>query len=311
MTSMTPHRDPASVHDDGPSRDAWRPTAVAGTFYPADRDGLCDMVDRHLSIARGRAETCHPPTGDLLGLLVPHAGLSYSGRVAASAWSCLTPGEPVTVVLLGTNHTARWLVGIGAWESGAWGTPLGDVGVDAELAATILDLGEPFVIDRRAHLAEHSIEVQLPYLRRLVPEVRIVPLAVSMGTGAEARLAGRRLGERLDSWRRDGGRVLLAISSDAAHYPTEADSRRVTELLRPALEAIDPWALAVAEAGICRTGMPGLACGMCGIEPTVVGLAALQAMGAVHGWTLDTATSADEGGDRERTVGYLAGAFTS
>lgn len=287
-----------------------RPPAVAGTFYPADPAELAEMVDGHLAIAAARASSAGAPhVADPLGLLVPHAGLVYSGLVAAIAWRLVAGRAPLSVMLLGTNHGARWLTGVGAWDAGFWATPFGDVAVDEDLAGAVLDLGEPFVVDRSAHLGEHSIEVQLPYLARIAPGVRIVPLAVSAGTGAEARRAGERLGALLALRRERGEPVVLVASSDAAHYPSERHSIEVNEALRAPLEAVDPAALASVEAGVLMSGVRGLACGMCGIEPSVLGLAALRAMGATRGVLLAAATSADAFGDRDRTVGYLAAAF--
>ena len=251
-----------------------------------------------------------PSVAEPLGLLVPHAGLVYSGIVAAAAWRLVAGREPLTIVLLGTNHGAGWLTGIGAWEAGAWTTPLGNVAVDERLAAEVLALGEPFVVDRSAHLAEHSIEVQLPYLQRVAPTAHILPLAVSTGRDGEAREAGRRLGELVAGRRALGEPVIVVASSDAAHYPAEREARLANEALRAPLEAVDPAEVARIEAELVGAGIRGLACGMCGIEPTVVGLSALRAMGATRGVTLATATSADAGGDPSRTVGYLAVAFT-
>jgi AmmeMemoRadiSam system protein B len=240
---------------------------------------------------------------------VPHAGLVYSGIVAAAAWRHITPDPPPSIVLLGTNHRAAWLDGVGAWEAGAWSTPLGPIEVDEALAVEILGLGPPFAVDRAAHLGEHSIEVQLPFVRRLAPLARITPLAVSLGTGARAVEAGARLGELLAQRRRAGDLALLAIRSDAAHYPPAWLGEDVNARLAPAIEGVDPAGAAATEAAIVAEGGPGLVCGMCGIEPTVLGLAALRAMGVTRGRIVSAATSADVGAGRDRTVGYLGATF--
>jgi AmmeMemoRadiSam system protein B len=318
-----------------------RPPAVAGAFYPGDRGTLQRMVEGLLHEAARRAAQGEPrqagaparstevagsPRGIAeqrpLGVLVPHAGLVYSGLVAAAAWRLLEtpptggppvastePAGPMTVVILGTNHRAGWLDAIGAWDDGVWQTPLGDVEVDSECAAAILRLGRPFTIDRRAHLDEHSIEVQLPLLRTVVPDARIVPLAVALGTGAAAADAGVRLGARLAERRTAGDRLVLAISSDMAHYPPVGACEGITAALLPSILALDAPGLAAREASIRDVGLEGVGCGMCGIEPAVVGLAALRAMGATTAVALASATSADAGGPPDRTVGYLAVRF--
>jgi AmmeMemoRadiSam system protein B len=291
---------------------AGRRPAVAGTFYPADPGRLERLVAAQVEQAGGRPAGPTGP-GVPIGLLVPHAGLEYSGLVAAAGWRLLggpsADAEPGSVVLLGTNHRAGWLDGVAAWERGAWATPLGDVAVDAELAAEVVALGPPFLVDREAHAEEHSLEVQLPFLRTVAPLARIVPLAVSMGTGPDAIEAGRRLGRLLAARRDAGERIVLAISTDMAHYPAHDHALTVTSLLEPLIRALDPEALAAREAALRRQGIAGLACGMCGIEPTVVGLAALRTAGAQPGTTLASATSADAGGPPDRTVGYLSVRF--
>ena len=316
MTTMRWRRDV------GPATDAIRSPAVDGTFYPAGPDRLRDLVTALLDATDRQADaTSDSPAGEAAvprGLLVPHAGLVFSGLVAAAAWRMLDPGRrgdlasgslPTTIVLLGTNHGAAWLDGIGVWEAGAWRTPLGDVKVDDDLAAAIVGIGLPFEVERAAHLGEHSIEVQMPFVQMLVPGARIVPLAVSTGRGADAVAAGEALGGLLAARRAAGERSLLAISSDMAHYPAEGVCERATAALLPSIVDVDAVGLARSERAVVDLGTPRLVCGMCGIDPAVVGLAALRAMGADRGIRLAQATSARAGGPADRTVGYLAVAF--
>ena len=290
-----------------------RPPAVAGAFYPADPGELDALVDALLAEAAEwpsqAGESTSPPAGPVAGVLVPHAGLVYSGVVAAVGWLAAAQAAPTTVVLLGTNHGAAWLDGIGAWDTGAWRMPTGSAIVDERLAAAIVELGPPFTVDRAAHAGEHSIEVQLPFLGRVLPAARIVPLAVGTGAGGRAIGAGRRLGALLGRRRAAGDAIVLAISSDMAHYPSEGACARATRAQLPSIERIDPEGLARAEREVVAAGVPSLVCGMCGIAPAVVGLAALGAMGATRGTALAAATSADAGGPPDRTVGYLSVAF--
>jgi MEMO1 family protein len=295
-----------------------RRAAVAGLFYPASGDALRSIVDELFTTAARSPDVAADTAaarGEPVGILVPHAGLAYSGVVAAAGWSRLRarPGEPgavpVTVVLLGTNHHAGWLDGVAAWEAGSWSTPAGTALVDASLAAAIVDLGPPFLADRGAHDGEHSIEVQLPLLLAIEPAARVVPLAVSTGRGAVAIDAGARLGALLATRRAAGARIVLAISTDMAHYPPAAACEHATDLLLPSILALDPVDLARREDELRHAGIRDLVCGMCGIDPAVLGLAALRAMGATTGLVLAEATSADAGGPSERTVGYLAARF--
>jgi AmmeMemoRadiSam system protein B len=309
-----------------------RAPSVAGAFYPERPADLRRLVEGLFDAARlpGAGAGAAGGRGLPLAILVPHAGLVYSGVPAAAGWGCLwradgEPGEPgergepgacgepgerpPTVVLLGTNHRAGWLDGVGAWEAGAWVTPAGEHVVDSALAALVVALGPPFLVDREAHLGEHSLEVQLPLLSAVAPGARIVPLAVSAGVGSTAIEAGARLGRLLGERRAAGERLVLAISTDMAHYPPAAACARATETLLPAILDRDPEGLAALERGLRDAGIRGLACGMCGIEPAVLGIAAVRAMGAASGTTLAKATSADAGGPPDRTVGYLAVRF--
>ena len=308
---------------------AIRPPSVAGSFYPAQPDVLAALVAELLTRAGRLTPEAGPPEAgpteagpteaaptdrQVVGLLVPHAGLVYSGVIAAAGWRRLgmASGEPPsTVVLLGTNHGAAWLDGVAAWEDGGWRTPLGDVAVDVALAGAIAELGPPFAVDRTAHVGEHSIEVQLPLLQTVRPRAAIVPLSVAAGTGEDAIAAGARLGRLLARYRDVGRSLVIAISSDMAHYPAENACTQVTnELVGPILR-LDPVLLAQAEGRVRDRATPGLVCGMCGVQPTVLGLAALRAFGATSGINLAAATSADAGGPTDRTVGYLAVAFTT
>jgi AmmeMemoRadiSam system protein B len=186
--------------------------------------------------------------------------------------------------------------------------PLGEVAIDEALAAAVVALGGPFARDDAAHLTEHSLEVQLPLLARACPGAKIVPLAVSPRLDSHAE-AGVRLGRLLSERRAAGERILLVASSDMAHYPPariceEADA----ELLEPLLR-LDAEALRVADLALVGARRPGLVCGLCGIDPVRVTLAAVAELGAKRGILLGAATSADAGGDPRRTVGYAAAAF--
>jgi hypothetical protein len=307
---------------------------VAGEFYPTTAERVRKVVRELFAETRWLAGDAARLSPELpTGLLVPHAGLVYSGVVAAAGWARLDARAAVAggaaragdaraavagggarapvVVILGTNHGASWLRGVAASSAAAWRTPCGDVSVDAELSEAIVELGPPFSTDDDAHEREHSIEVQLPLLHEVAPGASIVPLAVSAGTGHPAIAAGRRLGELLARRRSDGTPIVLAISSDMAHYPPAEACEEVTEALWPPIRTVDAVGLASREIALHGARIPGLVCGMCGIQPTVLGLAALRAMGATAGVRIAAATSADADGPRDRTVGYLAVAFNA
>ena len=287
-----------------------RRPAVAGTFYPAEPDRLHSMVEVLLAGAESPGQPARPEEpapSSVAGLLVPHAGLVYSGAVAALGWALAGRIGPTTIVLAGTDHQAL-AAGVGVWTGGAWQTPLGEVEVDDDLAAEIAAMGPPFAADDDAHLTEHSLEVQLPLLLRSCPEAKIVPLAVSPRLHGHAQ-AGVMLGRLLARRRAAGERVLLVASSDLAHYPPDDVCRETDAQLLDPLLRLDAEELRALESRLLRSGSPGLVCGLCGIDPVRVTVAAVLEMGASHGVLLGAATSADAGGDPRRTVGYAAAAF--
>ncbi len=284
-----------------------REPAVAGAFYPADPELLGALVDSLLTGAAAVPRPVGLAGAAILGLLVPHAGLAFSGAVAASSWRLAGEIGPTTIVLAGTDHQA-WASGVGVWTGGPWRTPLGEALIDQRLADRIVALGPPFAADNSAHDAEHSLEVQLPLLNRACPGARIVPLAVSPRLRDHAD-AGARLGSLLDHLRSAGERILLVASSDMAHYPPANVCEAVDRQLLEPLLRLDGDALFALETRLLQAYLPGLVCGLCGIDPVRFSLAALTEMGATKGHLLAAATSADAGGDPRRTVGYAAAAF--
>jgi len=285
-----------------------RRPAVAGTFYPSEPGRLREMV----RLLRSTASAVDRPAGldpsTVIAMVVPHAGLVYSGAVAALAWNLAGEIAPSTIVLAGTDHQGL-AGGIGVWTGGAWRTPLGEVAIDVDLARRVAALGGPFAADDGCHLGEHSIEVQLPLLADACPGARIVPLAVSPRLRVHAA-AGEMLGRLLADGRAADERILLVASSDMAHYPPAAVCERVdAELLGPLLR-LDANALGALDARFSEGDLPGVVCGMCGIDPVRVTIAAAAVMGAERGLLLGHATSADAGGDPRRTVGYAAVAWT-
>jgi MEMO1 family protein len=284
-----------------------RQSAVAGAFYPAEPGRLGRLVDELLSDARTATRPAGLDPNAVAGLLVPHAGLVYSGAIAALSWGLAGEIGPATIVLAGTDHQA-WAAGVGVWTGGPWRTPLAEVEIDLDLAGDIVALGRPFAPDDEAHVAEHSLEVQLPLLVRACPTARIVPLAVSPRL-TEHALAGAMLGRLLAGRRAAGERILLVASSDMAHYPPARICQATDAELLETLLRLDADELRDRETSVLRTNRPGLVCGLCGIDPVRVALAALREMGASRGILLGAATSADAGGDPRRTVGYAAAAF--
>jgi len=256
-----------------------RPPAVAGMFYPGDPAALARDVDEALAGAHAAPGT--PPKA----LIVPHAGYVYSGPIAASAYATLEPvrNSVRRVVLLGPCHRVA-VRGIALPSADAFDTPLGRVPVDRAAVAALADLPQ-IVTSGAAHAGEHSLEVQLPFLQRVLGEFSIVPLAVGDATAGEAAEVLERL------W--GGAETLIVVSSDLSHYHRYEDAVRIDRATADAILALDP-ALGHDQA--------------CGATP-IAGLLTVARRRGLAAQLLDLRNSGDTAGDRRRVVGYAALAF--
>ncbi|GBE15469.1 MAG TPA: AmmeMemoRadiSam system protein B [Proteobacteria bacterium] len=260
-----------------------RQPAVSGQFYPGVDSILAEQVSSWL--IDGVAEP------GVSGAVIPHAGYVYSGAVAGETVSHLeVPGR---VIILGPNHTG---VGerISVFPSGAWSMPFGRLRVDEGLAGQIIDGIGGARPDRMAHIREHSIEVQLPFLyfRKKGP-FTFVPITLSMLTEDECRDTGLALAGIIEGSDDD---ILIVASSDMTHYESDESARKKDSLAIERVLDLDPPGL----LDVVRTHEIS----MCGIIPVAVMLYALIALGAVSARLVRYATSAEAGGDFSHVVGY-------
>ncbi len=268
-----------------------RPPGVAGMFYPADDHGREQLVDELLA---GLAEV-KPHT--VAAAMVPHAGLHYSGKVAADVWRRIK--LPESVLIIGPKHTADgvdWAVAPhDVWQLSSTAEMAGDV----ELARRIAESVPGMELDANAHQREHGIEVQLPLLYRLAPQTRVAAIAMSGGTYEELESTAAALADCLASFEKP---PLLVISSDMNHFADDEENRRRDKLALAALEKNDPHGLlqVCAEENIS----------MCGQVPAALVLLTLKAMKQNAKYSkIAYATSADVSGDRSRVVGYAGVLF--
>lgn len=256
-----------------------RPPAVAGLFYPDDPEVLRRDVEAHLAAA-GLAEQETAPKA----LILPHAGYVYSGPVAASGYARLPEvarRRIRRVVLLGPCHHVP-LRGLAVPRAEAFATPLGAVPVDREAVARALALPQVVTSDE-AHAAEHSLEVHLPFLQRLLGDFALVPFAVGDASAEEVAEVLELL------W--GGPETLVVVSSDLSHYHDYAEARRLDAATCRAIEALDPEALDEESA--------------CGRVP-VRGLLVVARRRGLAARTVDLRSSGDTAGPRDRVVGYGA-----
>jgi len=231
---------------------------------------------------------------DVLGLVCPHAGYVYSGPVAANAFFDLAlDGKPDTVVVLGPNHTGMGS-GLSIMNEGAWRTPLGDVKIDSAVANDIVNETIILDVDVSAHLQEHSIEVQLPFLQYLYGDkFSFVPICFLMQDLESAKEVGRALIEALA-----GRNAVVIASSDFTHYEPQARVDRKDAAAINAIEALDENHLyATLEAQNISA---------CGYGPIAALITYAKGMGATKAQLLTHKTSGDIIGDKFSVVGYAA-----
>jgi AmmeMemoRadiSam system protein B len=259
-----------------------REPAVAGRFYAGEPRALARELDGFLSAKEARVAA--------KGIVAPHAGYVYSGAIAGSVYARVD--VPQRVVVLGPNHTGLGRP-VALWPSGgAWRTPLGSVPVSPTLTAALAAAPgvEP---DRAAHLHEHSLEVQLPFLQRARPDVEIAALCLGPLDLAECEGVGRAVAAAAR-----GAGALVVASSDMSHYIPEDAARAKDRLAIDRILALDP-------EGLHRT-VRRERISMCGVIPATVMLFAARELGATRAELVRYGSSGDVSGDRDHVVGYAA-----
>ncbi len=268
-----------------------RQPAVADQFYPGDPKELAALIDRMLADAPAA-----PVTGRLVGIQVPHAGYPYSGPTAARAFKLLAGLDSVTVVLLGPSHRVM-LDRAAVFTAGKWHTPLGDVEVDAGLARAIVAQDEFLADWPQAHAQEHSLEVQVPFLQRVLTNFKIVPIMMLEPEFGQCERVGKAIARAAQ-----GKHVLLLASSDLYHGYSYTDAKRADSLTTGMIVKFEPESLAAAfETGEAQA---------CGSAPVVAMMVAARELGANRSVLLWKTNSNDMTGEKGGyCVGYSAVAF--
>lgn len=286
-------------------RESVRSPAVAGAFYPSDPTQLAAMVDRLLATASTMTFD-----GELTALLVPHAGYEFSGSVAATAFRCLQGRRVDTVILIGVAH--RYPVdGAAIFPGTAFATPFGRVPINMDAARWLTEQSSFIVMDAAAHEEEHSLEVELPFLQRVLPQAQIVPLLMGNPNLDTCQVIGDALARLVRRETAAQRTCLLIASSDMSHYPTEDEAHLVDHRSLDAVLSGQPEQVHRVSAQIMSEGLPELFCTFCGEGALKTMMFAAQALGATRVTQLRYATSADvPQGDSHRVVGYGAVAFS-
>ena len=273
-----------------------RPAAVAGSWYPDDPAELAREVDRYLDLVPP------PPPGDVAALIAPHAGLMYSGPVAAYAYGAVRGAEYDAAVLVGPSHFVGF-EGVAVLDRGAFDTPFGPIAIDTELADRIRSASSLVHVNARPHEREHALELQLPFLHRVLPGVPIVPLVV----GFQERATIIALGDALTDALTDT-RPLLIASTDLSHYFDADDAARLDGRVVDLVNRFDADGL-LDEFERYSEGERGRYVA-CGGGAAIAVMRAARALGACEATVLRRADSGDVSGDRSQVVGYMAAIMT-
>ncbi len=269
-----------------------REPAVAGRFYERTAERLARQLDDCFT-AGERGDGSKAP---FIGAVVPHAGLMFSGHVAASFYA--TYELPRRYFILCPNHT-----GAGHFAAtqvaGAWRTPLGDVPIDSALAQAVMTRTKLIREDSVAHAREHSLEVQLPFLQRLRPDFTFAPLCLGAHRYEVAEEIGEAIAAVIAS---ESEPVGIVASSDLNHYENQQTTLRKDQIAIDRILDLDPRGLwdDVATFDVS----------MCGFIPVTTMLVAARRLGATGASLIRHATSGDVSHDYAQVVGYAACAIT-
>ncbi len=273
-----------------------RPAAVAGAFYPADPKELSKMIDDLLAQA-----TPPPVDGEILAAVAPHAGYPFSGPVAAWTYAALKGRKYSRVIVIAPSH----YVGFGftsVYDGDAYTTPLGRIRVDKEFARRLAKMGPTIALSDKGHqfdagAPEHSVEVELPWLQKVLGNFELVPIVM----GDQSYESSRALGVALATLLHNQHDTLVLASSDLSHYHTYDQAETIDHKTLHALEAWDYLSMSrnfgsrVWEA--------------CGGAPIAAAMIYAERMGASQAEVLRYANSGDVNGDHSRVVGYSADLF--
>jgi MEMO1 family protein len=266
-----------------------RDAIVAGQFYPDDPDQLRGLIG---SYVKPEAQ------GDAKAVLVPHAGYIYSGAVAGEVFSSVR--LPRRIIVLGPNHTGLGEA-LALSPAEEWDMPMGKALVDADMNQLLLAECSGLKEDSRAHLREHSIEVQIPFLQYLRPDFRFSAICIRTMEYSALEQLGHAMARVIQSMKRSiehsiDGEVMIAVSSDMTHYETAEAAAEQDSLAIDRILAIDPAGLYTA---VVRNNIS-----MCGFAPAVAALIACRDLGASSGRLIRYTNSGEASGDYGSVVAY-------
>ena len=259
-----------------------RQPAVANQFYSGNEKSLTKDISRRIKGEQEREK--------VLAVVSPHAGYMYSGNIAGSVYS----RSEITkdVIIMGPNHH-----GLGhpcaVMTGGRWKMPAGDIAINEKLADLLIQESRYLRSDDQAHIKEHSVEVQLPFIQHVQPELEFVPIVLGRVNFESCMEIGSAMARAITKY---GNPVVIIASTDMTHYESHESAQQKDQLAIERILSLDP-------AGLLET-VASNNISMCGVIPTAIALVAAKALGATKATLIDYATSGDVSGDYSFVVGY-------
>jgi AmmeMemoRadiSam system protein B len=268
-----------------------RPPAVAGMFYPEKKITLDQDVAMVLEESREI-----DLQGEIIGMVVPHAGYMYSGGVAARAYRQIVDSNIDVVVVIAPSH-CEYFTEISIYDGYAYSTPLGTIPVDNDLAQELVKQSPQIVLSEKGHrFEEHALEVQLPFLQKIIEKFRFVPIVMGEHSHDNIQSLANGLAHVLKNQK-----ALIVASTDLSHFYNDEKANSLDQVVVDDIENFDEEKLFQD----IQTGE----CEMCGGGPAVAVMKACKLLGASKSQVLLYRNSGDITGDREEVVGYLSAIF--
>lgn len=257
-----------------------RNTVYAGTWYPSTKKEIEEFIVKSAKKQKAKAVFC------------PHAGWAYSGKIAGEVFSSIEPAK--LYIIIGPNHHGTGAP-VGVWNSGAWHTPLGPLEIDEVTAESIIRLSGFAREDTLSHAREHSIEVQLPFIKYFNRDAMIVPISLSDYSPKTCKRLGEAIAETVKERNLSDSTVLVA-STDMSHYVSAAYAEKADSLAIDRILELDP-------AGLIKT-VEEHKISMCGSGPAAAVLWGAKGLGASKAKLIRYTTSGEVSGDNNEVVGY-------
>ena len=263
---------------------------VAGQFYPADKAKLSKDIDSYL-----KGYKVIGGEGELIAIIVPHAGYEYSGRIAGYAYKQLTNKSFDTVIVMGPSHYVQF-DGVSIMPKGEYGTPLGKIRIDEEMSAKIMSYNPKIKYVKEAWEKEHSVDVQVPFLQKTMRNFKIVPMVFGYQSMENCYMLANAIKKSIGN-----KKVLLVASSDMSHYHTAEVASTMDA------SAID--AISKGDVNLLAERLSTGECEMCGYGPVITAMIVAENLGANSYEILKYGDTGDVTGDKTAVVGYMSAAI--